>query len=755
MPLPKPNKNENEQDFISRCAGNSTMNKEYPDNKQRVAVCYSQYRKSREDAKDIEIGRLQNTPIYDLTQLHPDFKAIYNSFNQQDSEDGFYEWLDDNHFDPREQFPVDKVDWTVFEKWTKYKTFEKALMESFNWKTSRLSLYRQMEQGRIYELEILTVTTSKNLKTYISDELVRSARTWVDKTPNHNHERYDLEGKNVILDCEERNGVIRALVYVEDPLINENWDKGLIKKCSIDGKFRSYMPIGERGILPYGLVGTSVAFLDSEIEAGIDATNVTVFEKLMEKLHDEKIVSKSPSKGRSDTQTISRSPITVKNTMEKEENKIDLPAMEKKINDLTKQLEEMRENKETKEKIEALEKVIKDLVKEFEASKKAETEPAKKEKTDEKKTVEPKGLTKEEVEKMIKEAKEKPIEVIREGEGGGKGKIEEKSGSAKKEPVSSSEAIATALRQAKGDTRIARQLIAERKIVDGEVHESNEYGTSQAGSAIPEIWASDVIQLTPRGGVLSGICKWYDDIKGKAGDTLHIPTLDTISFGDGSEYTEATGEQPTTSSVPVTISERIAYLKISREVLEDAVGGLVTALNQEIRDSYEHDLDAQILARLNTPVASTGIGGTLTTANLGSVGMTGSVIARLMGSFRAGTQEPIAMIIHPVTEAKLMQDEQFYDASEWGDSEIRQSGKVRSFLGLEILVSPQITSTGGTYHSFMVGKDCMGFTSKRDFTMDMDYNVQTRQHYWVATGRYGGTIIVPDRVWEVHTKDAS
>jgi len=44
MPLPKPRKGEKQDAFISRCMGNDLMNKEYPDNKQRAAVCYSQWR---------------------------------------------------------------------------------------------------------------------------------------------------------------------------------------------------------------------------------------------------------------------------------------------------------------------------------------------------------------------------------------------------------------------------------------------------------------------------------------------------------------------------------------------------------------------------------------------------------------------------------------------------------------------------------------------------------------------------------------
>lgn len=42
MPMPSPNKNENNKDFISRCMSNASMNQEYPDNRHRMAVCTQQ-----------------------------------------------------------------------------------------------------------------------------------------------------------------------------------------------------------------------------------------------------------------------------------------------------------------------------------------------------------------------------------------------------------------------------------------------------------------------------------------------------------------------------------------------------------------------------------------------------------------------------------------------------------------------------------------------------------------------------------------
>lgn len=42
MPIPKKRKGENNAKFIARCMGDSVMNKDYPDQKQRVAICMQQ-----------------------------------------------------------------------------------------------------------------------------------------------------------------------------------------------------------------------------------------------------------------------------------------------------------------------------------------------------------------------------------------------------------------------------------------------------------------------------------------------------------------------------------------------------------------------------------------------------------------------------------------------------------------------------------------------------------------------------------------
>lgn len=55
MPLPKPNRDETQEHFMTRCMGNDVMNTEYPDESQRAAVCHSQWRRRNRSMQHVRI----------------------------------------------------------------------------------------------------------------------------------------------------------------------------------------------------------------------------------------------------------------------------------------------------------------------------------------------------------------------------------------------------------------------------------------------------------------------------------------------------------------------------------------------------------------------------------------------------------------------------------------------------------------------------------------------------------------------------
>jgi hypothetical protein len=47
MPLPHPSGKESKEAFIQKCAGDSVMNKEFPNQKNKLAVCFSIWQRSK------------------------------------------------------------------------------------------------------------------------------------------------------------------------------------------------------------------------------------------------------------------------------------------------------------------------------------------------------------------------------------------------------------------------------------------------------------------------------------------------------------------------------------------------------------------------------------------------------------------------------------------------------------------------------------------------------------------------------------
>jgi hypothetical protein len=87
MPLPEPKKNQKKNDFVNECMDNSDMLKEFSDDKQRAAVCYSQFEKG---AKASVSGDLSGEIVVDFTPLIEAKEMTRKSINDLPDSDFAY-----------------------------------------------------------------------------------------------------------------------------------------------------------------------------------------------------------------------------------------------------------------------------------------------------------------------------------------------------------------------------------------------------------------------------------------------------------------------------------------------------------------------------------------------------------------------------------------------------------------------------------------------------------------------------------------
>ena len=274
-------------------------------------------------------------------------------------------------------------------------------------------------------------------------------------------------------------------------------------------------------------------------------------------------------------------------------------------------------------------------------------------------------------------------------------------------------------------------------------------GAVSAGSAIPEIWASEIERLHVYGQSAflgAGFVNYKDDVKGRPGDTVHVPTVERVSAAEVTSGTEPTFTAATVSSVPVTLVQYGAGYYISKADLEDVVPSTVTAMNEGIGDALAVKVDEMFLSRIQAHAIS----GTLDSGGVAA----GTWISKLAGSMEAGTYKPDVFICHPVTYAALLCDSQFTNAATWGNRGVLQTGKIPNFLGIDIIKIPQgtlVAASGGTYRSYLLSKGALVGAMKRGLDMESEYYVKDQRRYNVGNIRLGGTVAHTDGVWLLTT----
>lgn len=93
MPLPKPKDDENQDEWIERCMSNDAMKEEFPDNDQRLAVCFQKWRDKDKKSTDIDElrGVLERRYVTDMELRLSDeeesntiigYAAVFNSWSE-------------------------------------------------------------------------------------------------------------------------------------------------------------------------------------------------------------------------------------------------------------------------------------------------------------------------------------------------------------------------------------------------------------------------------------------------------------------------------------------------------------------------------------------------------------------------------------------------------------------------------------------------------------------------------------------------
>jgi len=211
---------------------------------------------------------------------------------------------------------------------------------------------------------------------------------------------------------------------------------------------------------------------------------------------------------------------------------------------------------------------------------------------------------------------------------------------------------------------------------------------------------------------------------------------------------EPSSTAPTIGTTNITLEEYQCSLYICRDDLEDMLEDTLVEINNALAECIDICIDNAFIANIGT------YGGSVVYHN-GT--MSAAMIAESMGSMRNGTCEPVALIIHPVIEADLLQDSQFVNAATFGDRSVITGGHIIKYLGLDIVVIPKGSlynapaAWAGSYNSILLARHAVHAAKKRDPSIESQYLVQTQRKYIYASVRFGKSVVCVDGVLHIIT----
>jgi len=212
MPLPNPEKDETQDNFISRCIKSVKDSDPNRPQDQVVAICFSQWKESK---KMSEIGKI----------LH------IQSFLWKDGE--------------VQPCPC-----------------EGPKFKSFKW-VPELKM-PSWAVGRLYQFSTLASPKTVDNQVFDDAQKNRCAASITGAPINIDHEVYNLPGQNVVLDADVEEARLEGLCYVEDPKLNALYDEGQIAGCSIDYFDRGSRPLPDGTMGVKGTLCIGLAFVTKE-----------------------------------------------------------------------------------------------------------------------------------------------------------------------------------------------------------------------------------------------------------------------------------------------------------------------------------------------------------------------------------------------------------------------------------------------------------------------------------------------------------
>lgn len=280
------------------------------------------------------------------------------------------------------------------------------------------------------------------------------------------------------------------------------------------------------------------------------------------------------------------------------------------------------------------------------------------------------------------------------------------------------------------------------------IEELTDSTTSTTGfsNIEPKVWLKEINDAAQKKFFFRQICSEYNLPEGTKDlvvpyRNLYLSSMtDTTSEGGAVGFTELTN----LSGITFTPTMHSHGVAISNYAIQTNALNLIQAAKDDLTNYFADTVDQAIVTALAAAGAATSSargmqqifgGDAVSTATLaaGDV-LTTDLVAdakrRLMSTkvrywdttekvssatkppWYPEPDSPFVLLISAEQEAALMKDSQFINAAEYGTNEVVMNGEIGKYLGIKVLVSPNVTSATNWGGASLAGHTCYMVKSK-------------------------------------------
>lgn len=284
---------------------------------------------------------------------------------------------------------------------------------------------------------------------------------------------------------------------------------------------------------------------------------------------------------------------------------------------------------------------------------------------------------------------------------------------------------------------------------------ANNVTTTSAATFIPEIWSDEIVAAYEKKLVMANLVKRMS-MKGKKGDTVHIPVPVRGTAAAKAANTAVTIQYNTEQEVAVSINKHYEYSRLIEDIVsKQALASLRQFYTSEAGYALarQKDTDLVLLGRSSNNGAGTAayanayIGGDGSTAyNSGTPNasaLTDAGIRRMIQRLddNDAPMEDRVLVVPPSSRNTLMGISRFTEQAfvgEVGNGNTIRNGKIGDVYGVEVFVTPNCdTATGAARIALLFHKDAAVLVEQMGVRAQTQYKQEYLGDLFTADTLYG------------------